>query len=130
MIDKVTVSPTSGPRTDIQVKVSVAGSEVVSSGTIVTKRQYGLTISLAGLTYEFIFEDDGDSHEIAVNKIGEKSVQFRLIKFDNVLGTSVNFIKVGEVAGSPLWLSLYVEAVGDDIRVVSYTLYLGGNFDG
>ena len=129
MVDKAQQSPPIGPAIAAQTKVSVADSEVIGSGVVVTKRDIGLTISPAGLTYEIVFEDEAEQHNIVAEKTGEKSVRLRLIKFDNPLGTSVHFFHIGDVAGTSLWLSLYVEAVGEEVRIVSYTVYLGGNLD-
>ena len=88
----------------------------------------GLTIGIADLTYEIVFEDKADTHNVQMEKTGDKSMRIRLFQFNNALGTSIHFVRIGDVVNKPLWLSLYVEAVGEDVRVVSYTVYWGGEF--
>ena len=92
-------------RTRNRATVSVSGREVIDSGTILTSAQTGLKINLANLTYHIIFDDDAREQEISMDKTSEKSVQIRLSKFTNVLGTSVNFLPIGDVSGSGIWLS-------------------------
>ena len=110
-----------------QTQVSVGDSEVIGSGTVITTTKIGLTIHVLDLSYEIVFEDDAKEQSVQTEQVADKSLRYRLNDFSNPLGTSLRFIEAGMVADSKLWLSLFVQAPGKEVKIVSYTVYSGGN---
>ena len=113
----------------INTRVSVADSDVIKSGTVITQADLGLKIHVHDLIYEIVFDDDAEKQAAALERVSEQHIRIRLSKFTNSLGTSLRFLKIGTAENSDLTLSLFVEAIGKEVKVVSFTLYLGGNLE-
>lgn len=82
-----------------------------------------LTLRVSNLSFVLVFRDDGDAHGVSFEDASETGGVIVLHNFKNVLGTSLNRTTIATVHGRPVTIALFVEAVGDAPRVLSYTLY-------
>ena len=108
------------------VNVSVAGSRVIGSGTTVMLPTQTIIYAIADLVFQVKFADDGGDHSFDSRSVDAKTVEITLRNFKNALGTVLNPVQCGTIAGEPLYIALFVEDVADKLRVVSHTFSLGG----
>ncbi|MBS0383956.1 MAG: hypothetical protein JSS00_01245 [Proteobacteria bacterium] len=110
----------------IPTNVRVDDQTVITSGFALMTSDNTLTIEFGGLRLEFVFSDNADTEmSLEHEQINEKAIRIRLKNFKNALGSSVGPTRIGTLNGRALSLGLYVTAVGDIQKAVSYCLTLG-----
>lgn len=129
MVDETTEPLLFDAPVQVPVNVSVNGARVVASGFVLAKSSHKIDLEISDLRYEIVFDDTAKDQGARNENLGDKKLRIVLEKFNNSLGTSLSFVSIGSIMGEPLRLSLYVEAVGNDIKAVSYTVYLGGSLE-
>lgn len=114
------------------VRAFVGQDEVISSGVLILTSDSVATLRVSSLTFKFRFEgNEGENSAIEVEDVSDTGYTIVLKNFANPLGTTLNRTEVGTVDGRKIWLSIFVEAVGEakKIRVMHFSV-LWENPDG
>ena len=118
--------PPAGNRPRVSIKIDDA--EVLDSGVLIVRAFHKIALTIAMLPYEITFTTvPGAPQSVLTGNDGVRST-INIQNFDNALGTSMNATRIATVEGKPVWLSLFVEAIGADVKILSYTLAWEGSF--
>ena len=107
--------------------MKIGSREVLNAGTLVTEPgDDEVELSHGDLLFKLIFLPGTGDGTVAGEANG-KTLTLKLTAFANPLGIAWNS-EVGQIGGRPLFLSLYVWAVGElgkEQRAISFTFTLG-----
>ena len=111
---------------ELKVTVQVGSREVIATGTVVTRVNESVVLTLGTLVFNIEFETTDDKKLEAKAEIsGGSSLRIKLQNFDNPLGSSYS-ATVGEFKNRLIGLDLFIHAIGEPNkqRLVSYSFSL------
>jgi O-acetylhomoserine/O-acetylserine sulfhydrylase-like pyridoxal-dependent enzyme len=112
----------------MEINVTIPGREILSSGTIVlgiSQEVFTVTVEDIVMNFQFIRSDGEPS--AAFEEHG-KTVNFKLMGFDNPLGTAYDLPDILTIGQHQVSIVLYVEAINVEPikRAVHYTISTNG----
>jgi hypothetical protein len=109
-----------------QVTINFVGKEIISSGTVVVIDEL-IIFEMFGISFTFKFEDDKDKTEHDISEVSNdgKNAVYRLVNFNNSLGTgTITPFRMGNVKGNKILMAFVINTLKNNTRVMHYTWYL------
>lgn len=112
------------------MKILSGDKEIFDSGLVISFKQESLVFELSEnmkITISFVDIDSEKGHRIETNPINNHELEFKLINFNNSLGTGTTEpLPIGTLNKRRLYLNFIVYSLGKDTQKdFHYTWYLG-----
>lgn len=113
--------------TNLQVRISSSGKDILSTGTVNVFDKKDLRFSFEDMTIIMEFIDDKGKQNIEGEAQSDKILKIKIFNFISSLGTGTTKpMKIGSISSRELYLSFVVYCLNEDsLKTVHYTFYLG-----